>query len=147
MSSIMDRTNSQPIIVDTTVDSNNNDNNTNNNKNNNNTHKKRILLFGTSADPPTGEGGHVGIAKALSALVPEWCDEVRILPVYRHSFETKRDRLLPFCDRINMCELAFQGIPNVVVSDSERICYEQTKIRTRENTSSKSSTSTNTTEM
>ena len=141
MSPIMDRVVSPIVDVSTNNNKANNKTNNKTNNNNNNNKKKRILLFGTSADPPTGEGGHVGIAKALSALVPEYCDEVRILPVYRHSFETKRDRMLPYCDRINMCELAFQGIPNVIVSDSERICYEQTRNRiTNTNTSNKSTT-------
>jgi len=30
--------------------------------------KKRICLFGTSADPPTGRGGHVGIVSYLASL-------------------------------------------------------------------------------
>jgi hypothetical protein len=30
--------------------------------------KRRICLFGTSANPPTGKGGHVGIVKYLASL-------------------------------------------------------------------------------
>lgn len=85
--------------------------------------RKQIVLFGTSADPPTGEGGHVGIAKALSAL--EEFEQIRVVPVFRHNFADKRDRLLPFGDRMHMCELAFEGIPRVVVSDCERACFQQ----------------------
>lgn len=55
---------------------------------------KRVCLFGLSANPPTGNGGHVGIVKALSALPlhpqqensQEKFDEIRVLPVYRHMF-------------------------------------------------------------
>lgn len=62
----------------------------------NGTKRRRICLFGLSADPPTGEGGHVGIAKALATLRSEddndekWAfDEVRVLPVYRHTFSVR----------------------------------------------------------
>jgi hypothetical protein len=85
--------------------------------------RKEIVLFGTSADPPTGDGGHVGIAKALSKLTE--FEQIRILPVYCHNFADKRDRLLPFRHRLNMCELAFEHIPRVVVSDCEKECFEQ----------------------
>jgi len=46
--------------------------------------KRRVCLFGTSADPPTGIGGHLGIAKYLASM--DAFDEVRILPVYSHMF-------------------------------------------------------------
>ena len=45
--------------------------------------RKRVCLFGTSADPPTGAGGHLGIARHLASMD---FDEVRILPVYSHMF-------------------------------------------------------------
>ena len=45
--------------------------------------RKRVCLFGTSADPPTGQGGHLGIAQYLASVD---FDEVRILPVYQHMF-------------------------------------------------------------
>lgn len=55
--------------------------------------RKRVCLFGTSADPPTGKGGHLGIAQHLassSSMVDDDYDydfdEVRILPVYQHMF-------------------------------------------------------------
>ena len=55
---------------------------------------KRVCLFGLSANPPTGNGGHIGIVKALSALrlhpqqenSREKFDEIRVLPVYKHMF-------------------------------------------------------------
>eukprot|EP00977_Amphora_coffeiformis_P011574 scaffold2782_cov182-Amphora_coffeaeformis.AAC.4 len=46
--------------------------------------KRRVCLFGLSADPPTGTGGHVGIATKLSTLSE--FDEIRVLPVYRHTY-------------------------------------------------------------
>ena len=54
--------------------------------------RRRICLFGLSADPPTGQGGHVGIAKALAELREDGAfvfDEVRVLPVYRHTFSVR----------------------------------------------------------
>lgn len=47
--------------------------------------RKRVCLFGTSADPPTGHGGHLGIVKHLVSM--KQFDEVRVLPVYRHMFQ------------------------------------------------------------
>jgi hypothetical protein len=55
----------------------------------NNARRKQVCLFGLSADPPTGNGGHVGIARTLS--VDKVFDEVRILPVYRHQFNVRTD--------------------------------------------------------
>jgi nicotinic acid mononucleotide adenylyltransferase len=49
------------------------------------TGKKLICLFGLSADPPTGYGGHVGIAQTLQQQ--ERWDEVWVMPVYRHTFQ------------------------------------------------------------
>jgi hypothetical protein len=49
--------------------------------------RKSICLFGLSADPPTGYGGHVGIVQALQQM-DEW-DEVWVLPVYRHTFSVR----------------------------------------------------------
>ena len=46
--------------------------------------RRRVCLFGTSADPPTGRGGHMGIVQYLASL--DDFDEVRILPVYSHMF-------------------------------------------------------------
>ena len=45
--------------------------------------RKQVCLFGLSADPPTGQGGHLGIVQHLVSM---GFDEVRILPVYRHMF-------------------------------------------------------------
>jgi hypothetical protein len=47
--------------------------------------KKAICLFGLSADPPTGYGGHVGIVQTLQQQ-NQW-DEVWVMPVYRHTYK------------------------------------------------------------
>ena len=85
-------------------------------------HKSKVCLFGTSANPPTGEGGHTGIIRALSALN---FDEIRVIPVYRHSFSSKRNTLEAFHHRYKMCQLSFGSIPRVVVSDVERTLFER----------------------
>jgi hypothetical protein len=67
--------------------------------------RRRVCLFGTSANPPTGDLGHVGIVRALASLqqqkpseteeVPATAeaadrmtgfDEIRVVPVYSHPF-------------------------------------------------------------
>jgi len=85
--------------------------------------KRRVCLFGTSANPPTGDGGHTGIVKALSKLA--LFHEIRIVPVYRHNFSSKRNTLESFHHRFNMCRLSFESIGNVVVSDVERKLFER----------------------
>jgi len=50
--------------------------------------RKQVCLFGLSADPPTGQGGHLGIVQHLVSM---GFDEVRILPVYRHMFRVSVD--------------------------------------------------------
>mmetsp|Transcript_7281 Transcript_7281/g.17758 ORF Transcript_7281/g.17758 Transcript_7281/m.17758 type:complete len:286 (+) Transcript_7281:177-1034(+) len=69
---------------------------------------RRICLFGTSANPPTGNGGHAGIVRALVRL--RKFDEIWILPVYQHTFAAKRNQLLGFDHRVAMCELAVQEL-------------------------------------
>lgn len=56
------------------------------------TNKIKICLFGTSANPPTGLGGHTGIVSSLASIkstekenTPKF-DEIRVLPVYKHMF-------------------------------------------------------------
>jgi len=83
-----------------------------------------VALFGFSANPPTGSGGHVGIVEwlleaRLRELDGRSVDEVWVLPVYRHPFAEKRD-MPPFEDRLAMARLAFEGLDRVHVSDVER---------------------------
>lgn len=63
---------------------------------------RRVLLFGLSANPPTGARGHMGLLAHCRALR---FDEVWLLPVFRHIFASKR-RLAPFRDRLAMLRLA-----------------------------------------
>jgi nicotinate (nicotinamide) nucleotide adenylyltransferase len=79
---------------------------------------KRVLLFGTSANPPTGRGGHAGIVSWGAAR--EDVDEIWVLPVYRHAFEEKRD-MPSFEHRMAMAKLAFEPLSSKVkVLDVER---------------------------
>jgi hypothetical protein len=58
--------------------------------------RRSVCLFGLSADPPTGHGGHAGIVLALLQLEQQdsslmvakapLFDEIRVLPVYRHTY-------------------------------------------------------------
>jgi nicotinic acid mononucleotide adenylyltransferase len=49
--------------------------------------QQKICLFGLSADPVTGEQGHVGIVKELVRL--DCFDEIWVLPVYKHTYEVR----------------------------------------------------------
>mmetsp|Transcript_14743 Transcript_14743/g.40731 ORF Transcript_14743/g.40731 Transcript_14743/m.40731 type:complete len:310 (+) Transcript_14743:119-1048(+) len=85
---------------------------------------KHVILFGISGDPPTGTGGHVGIAQQLvdhvRGLQKQQSQqqqqqqvvsyEIRILPVYRHTFAEKQQRLISYDDRLEMCRLAFENL-------------------------------------
>ena len=62
----------------------------------------RVVLYGLSANPPTGDGGHGSIVQHLAELF----DEVWILPVYRHVYSAKQN-LAPYEHRERMCDLAF----------------------------------------
>lgn len=88
----------------------------------------RIALFGTSADPPTGDTGHRGIVRWLTeASLPELegvPDQVWVLPVYRHAFADKADQT-PFEDRLAMARLAFGDLPRVCILDVEREVSER----------------------
>lgn len=101
--------------------------------------KRRVCLFGLSANPPTGEGGHVGIVRELSQMMTrvknddETCrneeeeekfHEIRILPVFSHMFNEKRGMQVSYEDRLEMCRLAFRDFPKVIVSDEEEKCFE-----------------------
>jgi hypothetical protein len=85
--------------------------------------RRQVCLFGTSANPPTGDGGHTGIVKALSKL--DSFHEIRILPVFRHTFASKRKQLESFHHRYNMCKLSFGSIDKAAVSDAERKSFER----------------------
>ncbi|OAO12605.1 hypothetical protein AV274_5702 [Blastocystis sp. ATCC 50177/Nand II] len=84
--------------------------------------KKRVVLFGLSANPPTGLQGHMGIAKYFSSLF----DEVWILPVYRHAYSSKR-QLESFERRMDMITLALRDCQldkqNIFLKTYEKDCF------------------------
>ena len=82
--------------------------------------RRPILLFGLSANPPTGLGGHAGLVQwaasgrrfaAFSGRVPA---KVWVLPVYVHAFALKRD-MAAFHHRMAMARLAFERLPGAQV--------------------------------
>src|SRR5947209_3022982 len=85
----------------------------------------RVLLFGLSANPPTGFGGHAGIVRW--AANESGYDEVWVLPVYQHAFADKRE-MPSFEHRFNMARLAFENIEGakgrVFVKDTEKSVAE-----------------------
>ncbi|PIR20116.1 MAG: hypothetical protein COV45_09090 [Deltaproteobacteria bacterium CG11_big_fil_rev_8_21_14_0_20_47_16] len=72
----------------------------------------RIGILGGSFNPP--HNGHIGIAQHV--LRNDWVDEVWVIPCLDHPYGKT---IAPFLDRIAMCQLAFQGIEHVIVSDFE----------------------------
>jgi nicotinic acid mononucleotide adenylyltransferase len=99
--------------------------------------QQSICLFGLSADPPTGMGGHVGMVEALLSYFAKEThsdndtnesplldnsskpnNKIYILPVYRHTFASKQSRLLRFEHRLAMCRLAFADYTSVDPSSS-----------------------------
>lgn len=90
---------------------------------------KTVALFGFSANPPTGDGGHVGIVKwllrtPLDELGGRIVDEVWVLPVYVHRYAEKRD-MPAYHHRRRMAELAFHGLDRVRVVEAERRVAER----------------------
>eukprot|EP01039_Chlorochromonas_danica_P008378 gene8378-9234_t len=65
----------------------------------------KVALFGLSANPPTGIGGHQGVVRHVVQM--DQFDEVWILPVYKHIYDSKSS-LLDFEDRVELCKLAFE---------------------------------------
>ncbi|EQC39199.1 hypothetical protein SDRG_03404 [Saprolegnia diclina VS20] len=77
----------------------------------------RVLLYGTSANPPCGMGGHTGIVEFFSSQF----DQVWVLPVYQHIYSSKRN-LAPFEHRLNLLRLAFQSL-----SQPHKACVKETE--------------------
>ncbi|KAG7397042.1 hypothetical protein PHYBOEH_001320 [Phytophthora boehmeriae] len=67
--------------------------------------RREVLLFGLSANPPTGLQGHMGVVSHCRSLY----DEIWLLPVYQHIYSSKR-QLAPFHHRVEMCRLALQSL-------------------------------------
>ena len=94
---------------------------------------KIIGIFGTSANPPTGVGGHYSLV-AWAAHNP--ClydqdqklmslDEIWVLPVYKH-INDKNSSLVSFTHRFHMAKLNFSDLPDVQVKTIEKdICSLQ----------------------
>jgi nicotinate (nicotinamide) nucleotide adenylyltransferase len=83
--------------------------------------KSQVLLFGLSGNPPTGDTGHRGIVKQISEQ--KLFDEIWILPVYSHTFSSKKN-LLPFKLRMDLSILNFQDLPNCKVLPIEQNAFE-----------------------
>jgi len=74
---------------------------------------ERVAIFGGSFNPP--HMGHVLAVVYVLATAP--IDRVVVVPVFQHPFAKG---LVPYEDRLAMCELAFSWIPNASVSTIER---------------------------
>jgi nicotinate (nicotinamide) nucleotide adenylyltransferase len=88
---------------------------------------REVLLFGLSANPPTGMQGHMGVVKYCRDAY----DEVWLLPVYQHIYSSKR-QLAPFEHRVEMCRLALEELERedesgaaLRVANEEREMFEQ----------------------
>jgi|LauGreDrversion4_2_1035121.scaffolds.fasta_scaffold274457_1 nicotinate (nicotinamide) nucleotide adenylyltransferase len=83
--------------------------------------KSQVLLFGLSGNPPTGDTGHRGIVKQIAEQ--KLFDEIWILPVYSHTFSSKKN-LLPFKTRMDLSILNFQDLPGCKVLPIEQNAFE-----------------------
>lgn len=66
----------------------------------------KVAIFGISANPPTGNNGHLGVVKYL--LQSHIFREIWVLPVYEHIYSEKSS-LAPFDDRLEMCRLSMES--------------------------------------
>jgi nicotinic acid mononucleotide adenylyltransferase len=86
---------------------------------------KRVAIFGLSANPPTGDGGHRGVVRYL--VETGHFDRILIMPVYQHIFTAKK-AMLPFDIRSDMCRLNFENLSvpecDVRVTAVEKVFYE-----------------------
>ena len=93
--------------------------------------KTRVLLFGLSGNPPTGDSGHRGIIKYICNY--KLFDEIWILPVYAHTFNSKKN-LLPFETRMELCRLNFEELETCRVLTIERdLFFHHVQITGKEN--------------
>lgn len=75
--------------------------------------RKSVAIFGGSFDPP-----HVShVLAAVYALKVGGFEQLLVVPVFDHAFHKQ---LSAFEHRVRMCELAFAGIDQIVVSPVER---------------------------
>ncbi|OQS05651.1 hypothetical protein THRCLA_02250 [Thraustotheca clavata] len=83
----------------------------------------KVLLYGTSANPPCGLGGHMGVVEYFSKQY----DQVWVLPVYQHIYSSKR-QLAPFEHRVAMLQLAFESLSHpdkAFVKDTEKEVWDK----------------------
>jgi nicotinate-nucleotide adenylyltransferase len=87
--------------------------------------KKRIALFGGSFNPP--HTGHTEICRWLAG--PGSFDEVWVVPCFAHPLGK---HLIPFDDRLRMCELAFAklGLPIEILDIERELGGESRTLRT-----------------
>ncbi|OQR90340.1 hypothetical protein ACHHYP_18016 [Achlya hypogyna] len=88
----------------------------------------KVLLYGTSANPPCGLGGHMGIVEFFSTTY----DQVWVLPVYQHIYSSKR-HLAPFDHRVNLIRLAFESLSHpekAFVKETEKEVWDQALVTT-----------------
>ncbi|MBR1966251.1 MAG: nicotinate (nicotinamide) nucleotide adenylyltransferase [Lentisphaeria bacterium] len=79
----------------------------------------RIAVFGGTFDPV--HIGHIEIVKAI--LDGKHADKIIVLPAWEPPHKKKVNT--PYCHRLKMAEIAFEGIENVEVSDMEsKWCFE-----------------------
>jgi len=85
--------------------------------------RRRTIVYGLSADPPTDDGGHASVVRALRAWRSDedgdGADEVLLVPVYEHAYAEKRNNMAggttSYEARLTMCGLAFE---DAVVEDA-----------------------------
>jgi nicotinate-nucleotide adenylyltransferase len=76
-----------------------------------------VLLFGGAFHPPH-RAHRALLAAALEQLAPHGVTRAIVLPAGRHPFKPGAD-LAPGPARLELCRLAFAGLPGVEVSDHE----------------------------
>ena len=73
----------------------------------------RLGVYGGSFDPP-----HLAHVQVAARVVSDGLvDQVLVVPVHGRAFAKD---LLPFTERLELCQLAFAGLDGVTVSDIER---------------------------
>lgn len=86
---------------------------------------EKIAVFGLSANPPTGDTGHLGIIKYF--VQTNLFSEIWVLPVYQHMFADKKGLEL-YGHRIEMCKISMEpeSTPQCVVRvlSIEKEAYE-----------------------
>ncbi len=77
--------------------------------------QSRIAFFGGTFDPV-----HFGHVSLIITMQEKWqLDEVVISPVFCSPFKEDNPPTITGAHRLKMCELAFEGVPNVRISDRE----------------------------